>query len=227
MTVEVEVSWPANISVITWSRISGSVKRSPASPRAPTQQAEDVAAAAVGVGAAAGDLLVDDPVEDLPRGDHLAPGRARAAQQAQGEVDAEEAERALEVLGRGGALAAVVGVEAEQRPHRDPHRQPAHPGVDVDHGVGAQARRSPPPPRSTIAAVEASTCSRWKAGSMIARARSWYSSSIVSRPSPSSGIRSPKLDSRQWKFSGMADGDVVVGLRAEHEDDLGVEQPHA
>ena len=37
---------------------------------------------------------------------------------------------------------------------------------------------------------------------MIARARSWKSSSTVSRPSPSSGIRSPKLDSRQWKFSG-------------------------
>ncbi len=39
---------------------------------------------------------------------------------------------------------------------------------------------------------------------MIARARSWKSSSVVSKPSPSSGIRSPKLDSRQWKFSGWA-----------------------
>ena len=53
-----------------------------------------------------------------------------------------------------------------------------------------------------IASTEAATCSRWKAGSIVARAWSWYSSSIVSRPSPSSGIRSPKLDSRQWKFSG-------------------------
>ena len=36
--VEVEVSWPANIRVITWSRISRSVNTSPASPRAPTRR---------------------------------------------------------------------------------------------------------------------------------------------------------------------------------------------
>lgn len=101
------------------------------------EQAEDVLAAGVGGGAAAADLLVDDPVEDGARGHQLAPRRARAAQQAEREVDAEEAERRLEVVRRHRALAAVVGVEAEQRPHRDPHRQVAHPGVDVDDGVGA------------------------------------------------------------------------------------------
>ena len=62
------------------------------------EQAEDVLAARVGGGAAAADLLVDDPVEDTAGGDHLAPGRAGAAQQAQGEVDAEVAERLLEFL---------------------------------------------------------------------------------------------------------------------------------
>ena len=172
--VEVEVSWPANIRVITWSRTSRSVKPSPRLVADAEQQAEDVAAGS-GPGSArrAGDLAEDDLVEDRARGDHLAPGRARAAQQAQGEVDPVEAERALEVLGRGGALAGLVGVEPEQRPHRDPHRQVAHPVVDVDDLAGRQARRSPASASATIASTEAATCSRWKAGIMIARARSW------------------------------------------------------
>ena len=47
------------------------------------QEAEDVAALGVGLGAAAGDLAEDDLVEHLARGDQLAPGRAGAAQQPQ------------------------------------------------------------------------------------------------------------------------------------------------
>ena len=71
------------------------------------QEAEDVLALVVRGRAAAVDLAEDDLVEHLPRGDQLAPGRARAAQQAQRVVDPVEAERALEVLGRGGALAGT------------------------------------------------------------------------------------------------------------------------
>ncbi len=137
------------------------------------QEAEDVLALVVGRGAPALDLTEDDLVEHLPRGDQLAPGRAGAAQQAQRVVDPVETERALEVLGRSGALAGFVGVEPEQGAHRDPHRQVAHPVVDVDHRVRAAGCRSPPLPRSTIASTDAVSWRRWKAGIMIARARSW------------------------------------------------------
>ncbi len=43
--------------------------------------------------------------------------------------------------------------------------------------------------------------SPWNAGIRISRARSWYSPSVVRRPSPSSGISSPMLPSRQRKLS--------------------------
>ena len=127
----------------------------------------------VGVGAAAGDLAEDDLVEHLARGDHLAPGRAGAAQQPQREVDPVVAERALEVLGRGGALAGLVGIEPEQRPHRDPHRQVAHPVVDVDDLPPSGSCAIAASASVAIAATAAAICSRWKAGIMIARARSW------------------------------------------------------
>ena len=55
------------------------------------------------------------------------------------EVDAVEAERSLEVLGSSRPLARFVGIEAEQGPHSDPHRQVPHPLVDVDHLAGTQA----------------------------------------------------------------------------------------
>ena len=103
------------------------------------QQAEDVHLAPGRGCPALGDLAVDDLVEHGARAHHLRPGRAGAAQQAQVEVGPVEAERPLEVLGGGGALAGLVGVEPEQRPHRDPHRQPAHPLVDVDDLARPQA----------------------------------------------------------------------------------------
>ena len=145
--VEVEVSWPANISVITWSRTSRSEKPSPASSRTSSSRLSTSSRPESGLCRRCGDLAEDDLVEDLARGEHLAPGRARAAQEAQREVDPVELERALEVLGGGGALAGLVGVEAEQGAHRDPHRQAAHPLVDVDDLAAAAAARSPAPPR--------------------------------------------------------------------------------
>ena len=48
-------------------------------------------------------------------------------------------------------------------------------------------------------AVLAAICSLWKDGSMILRERRWKSPSIVSIPSPSSGISWPKPPSRQRK----------------------------
>ena len=139
----------------------------------PEQEAEHVQPAGVGALPAMGDLVEDDLVEHRPRGEHLAPGRAGAAQEAQREVDPVELERALEVLGGGGALAGLVGVEAEQGAHRDPHRQAAHPLVDVDDLARPAGASIAGPASAIIASTEAPTCSRWKAGIIVARTWSW------------------------------------------------------
>ena len=69
--------------------------------------------------------------------------------------------------------------------------------------------------------IAAFTRSWWKAGSMIRRDCLWKSPSIVSIPSPSSGIRSPKPPSRQRKRSALetsmkwfASGPSMKTLRA-------------
>ena len=62
---------------------------------------------------------------------------------------------------------------------------------------------------------------------MIRRERRWKSPSMVSRPSPSSGIRSPKPPSRQREVVRVGDEDAVVGLRADHEDDARGEHAEA
>ena len=56
------------------------------------------------------------------------------------EVDPVEAERPLELVGGRGAAPAVVRIEAQERPHRDPHRQVARPVVDVHDRAGLQRR---------------------------------------------------------------------------------------
>ena len=60
---------------------------------------------------------------------------------------------------------------------------------------------------------------------MILRDCLWKSPSIVSIPSPSSGIRSPKPPSRQRNVVEGGDEHEVVRLRPEHEDVAGVEDP--
>ena len=121
--VEVEVSWPANISVITWSRISRSVNPSPSSSRAVTSRLR--MSRRPGSGSARRRAISPKTISSRTAREAiiLRQGEPGPAQQPQGEVDPVVAERALEVLGRGGALAGLVGVEPEQRPHRDPHRQ--------------------------------------------------------------------------------------------------------
>ncbi len=203
-----------------------SVKRSPPSPRRFDQEAEDVAAAAVGGGAAAADLLVDDRVEDRPRAHHLPPRRARPAHQADRVVGAVVAERLLEVVGGRGPLARLVRVEAEQRPHRDPHRQPAHPDVDVDHGAGPQGgdrrRRLGLHRRGRgldLLAVEGGQHDR--PGAVVV--------GVVDRQQAVAEQRDQVAEARlaPVELLRVADGDEVVGLRAEHEDRADVEQSQA
>lgn len=190
------------------------------------QETEDVAATGVGRGAAAGDLAEDDLVEDPAGGDELAPGRAGATQQPQPEVDPVVVQGALEVLGRGGALAGLVGVEPEQGPHRDPHRQVAHPLIDVDHLAGPQRRDRLPRldlhriHRGTeLFAVEGRQHDRPGAVVVI----------LVDRQQAVAEQRDQVAEARlaPVEVLRVADGDEVVGLGAEHEDAADVQQAHA
>ena len=203
-----------------------SVNSSPPSPRAPTRRLRMSRRPGSGLGAATGDLAEDDLVEDLAGGDHLAPGRSRAAHQAQVEVDPVVAERALEVLGRGGALAGLVGIEAEQRPHRDPHRQVAHPLVDVDHLADRQGvdrliglDRHRLGRGDDLLAVEGRHHDR--PGPVVVV--------LVDRQQAVAEQRDQVAEARlaPVEVLRVADGDEVVRLRAEHEDDARVQQPQA
>ena len=152
------------------------------------------------------------------RGEHLAPGRAGPAQQAPLEVDPVVAERALEVLGRGGALAGLVGIEAEQRAHRDPHRQVAHPVVDVDDLARPQPRdrrlglgRHRLDRGGDLFAVKGGHHDRPGAVVVV----------VVDRQQAVAEQRDQVAEARlaPVEVLRMGDGDEVVGLRAEHEDD--------
>ena len=90
--------------------------------------------------AAARDLAVDEPVEPAAGVEQAGERRARAAQDLEPVLLAVEGERPLELARGVEAVAARVGVQAEQRAHRDAQRQPARPGVDVDPVAGAPRR---------------------------------------------------------------------------------------
>ena len=187
------------------------------------QQAEHVHPARVRARAAVGDLVEDDLVEHFARGEHLAPGRARAAQEAEREIDPVELEGPLEVLGRGRAFAGLVGVEPEQGAHRDPHRQPPHPLVDVDDLAAAQhldRRRRLVDHRldrgGDLLAVEGGHHRRPGVVVVV----------VVDRQQAVAEQRDQVAEARLAPVEVLRVGDrhVVVGLRPEHEDDLGVEQ---
>ena len=137
------------------------------------QQAEDVQPLVVGVRPAPGDLAEDDLVEDGARAHHPPPGAPRAAHDPHGGVGAVEAEGDLEVVGGVGAVPALIGVESEQGPHGDPHREVAHPLVDVHDLAVAPAGHRPRPPPPPSSRARPGSAREWKAGIMIRRARSW------------------------------------------------------
>ncbi len=191
------------------------------------EQAEDVAAAGVGGGAAAADLLVDDPVEDGARGHQPAPRRAGAAQQAQGEVDAEEAERRLEVVsprrrpcrrrrGRGRAAPASRSASPGCASRRRCRRRCRGAGSASAASASIAHRRGR---GLDLLAVEGGQHDR--PGAVVV--------ALVDRQEAVAEQRDQVAEARlaPMEVLRVADGDEVVGLRAEHEDDLGVEQAHA
>ena len=169
------------------------------------------------------DLGEDDLVEDPPRGQRLAPRRPRPAQEAQREVDPVELERPLEMLGRGRAFARLVGVEPEQGAHRDPHRQPPHPLVDVDDLAAAQhldRRRRLVDHRldrgGDLLAMEGGHHRRPDVVVVV----------LVDRQQAVAEQRDQVAEARLAPVEVLRVGDrhVVVGLGPEHEDDFRVEQ---
>ena len=203
-----------------------SVKPSPASSRTPISRLRMSIFSGSGSARPLDDLAVDDLVEHAARAHHLRPGRAWAAQQAQVEVGSVEAERPLEVLGGGGSLAGLVGIEAEQRPHRDPHRQAAHPLVDVDHLPGR---------KRSIAGVASATIASHRGGDLLAVEGGHHDLAgavvvgVVDRQQAVAKQRDQVAEARlaPVEVLRMGDGDEVVRLRAEHEDDRAVQQADA
>ena len=187
------------------------------------QQAEHVHPARVGVCRRWAISAKTISSSTLPRGEHLAPGRARAAQEAQREIDPVELEGALEVLGRGGAFARLVGVEAEQRAHRDPHRQAPHPLVDVDD----------PAPRASLDRRRRLDDHRLDRGGDLLAVEGGHHRRpgvvvvvVVDRQQAVAEQRDQVAEARlaPVEVLGMGDRDVVIRLGPEHEDDLRVEQ---
>ena len=181
----------------------------------------------VGVGPAAGDLAEDDLVEHRARGDHLAPGRARArAAGAAGSRSRRSRARARSARprrrpcrprrGRGRAAPASRSASpgcASSRRRRRPRR-----------GAGARspARPRPPSPRPSavdLLAVEGGHHDRPGAVVVV----------VVDRQQAVAEQRDQVAEARlaPVEVLRVGDGDEVVGLRPEHEDDLGVEQAQA
>jgi hypothetical protein len=188
------------------------------------QQREDVLAT-LARAPAAGDLVVDQRVEAPARLLQLRPRRARAAHDLQEVVARPEPERVLEVDGRiGFPRARPVGVEPEQRPHGDAQREVARPGVEVEAGAVSprlerpadlvahrvQGRRDP-------LAVERGQHDPPRAAVEVA----------VDREQPVAEQRHQvaHVPVAPGEVVGVRDGDVVVGLGPEHEDDVAVEDP--
>ena len=94
--------------------------------------------------ATARDLAEDQPVEPAARVEQAGERGARPAQDLEPVLLAVEGERALELARGVEAVAPRVGVQPEQRAHRDAQRQPARPGVDVDPVARAPRFDRPP-----------------------------------------------------------------------------------
>ena len=107
------------------------------------QEGEDVLSA-LAARAAAIDLGEDQGVEAPAGGHHPPPRRPGRAQDLVRVVARPEAERLLELLRRvEPARPRPVGVQPEERAHRDPQRQLAREAVEVERRVGPDAIERP------------------------------------------------------------------------------------
>ena len=187
------------------------------------QEAQDVERLVGRRRPAAADLVEQDLVQDLAGAMHPGPRRARSAKEPVDVVDPVVGERALEVMGGGFASAAVVRVEAQESPHRDPHRQVPRPFVDV-HGLA----RTPSGERGSRLLEHHLD----RSGDVLAVERGHHDPpgavvvSAVDRQQAVAEEGDQVAEARlaPVELLGMLDGDVGVRLRAEHEHGLRVEE---
>ena len=200
--VAVVVSWPAKSSVSTWSRTSPS-DSAPSSSRGVEQHGDDVAAL---VGAPRG--AISWSRGQPPRARSIRATGARPAQRLHEQSRPVVAEARLPLLGRVGDLVGDRGRCRAARAWRS-----AAPGRGSSRR-GRPRVRSPRLERSRGLLDHRvdgrGHCSWWKAGSMTP-ARRW-APSIVRRPSPINGIRSPIDPVAPDEILGVRDQHVVVGL---------------
>ena len=137
------------------------------------QQAEHVEPAGVGLCAALGDLGEDDLVEHLPA------RRASCARASRGRAGsaARSRSRRTRARARSARRPRRLCPPRRDRGRAGPASRSASPGP-----ASTRRRRRPRPARrrsiagvasAIIASTEAATCSRWKAGIIVARAWSW------------------------------------------------------
>ncbi len=220
------MSWPANSRVMTWSRISLSERPVPSSSLASTRSPRTSVRSGFGLILRAAISRSTISSSTLRDSRSLRQGVPRPAEHAHPGIRAVPVERPLEVVRRRGARVAVVGVEAEERPHGDPHREVPCPVVDVDDlagpprvkrltGLGhhrldrrldplAVERRHHDPPRSVVVGVV-------DGQEAVAEERDEVAEAALA---PVEVVR-------------VRDRDVVVRLGPEHEDVPHVEEPHA
>ena len=188
------------------------------------QQAEHVLAA-LAAAPPPRDLVEDHAVERAARLLHLRERGARPAQHLKQVVARPEPEPLLEAPGDVDPRAGGVGIEPEQRAHRDPERQPTGPVVDVD-------------PRAVAPTIE-------RAVDLGLHRRERRRDRLVvegGQHDPARAAMELTVDRQQpvaeqrrqvahvalapAEVAGVRDGHVVVGLGADHEHAVAVEDPH-
>ena len=223
--VEVVVSWPANSSVITSSRICRSLRRLPSSSSASSSRLR-MSVAAPPRRAPLGDLGVDQRVEPARRRLHPPPRRAPPAEDAQQVVAGVEGERLLEQPRR---------VDRARRAGRRGRGRTARASPRAARGA-ASRRRGPPRARLRAAASAASVSSTITStesrdvlaveGRQHDPARAAVEVAVDrQQPVAHQADQVAEVPFAPEEVGGVRDRDVVVGLRPEHEHDVAVEQP--
>ncbi len=156
---------------------------------------------------------------------HPSPRRALAAEHSQQVVAGVERERLLE---QGGgvdrARLRAVGIEPEQRAHRDPHREVARPVVEVH--VGARLELLDRPLGLLVDRLD-------RVGDVLAVEGGQHDAAgaavevAVDRQQPVAHQPDQVAEApfAPLEVGGVRDEDVVVRRRPEHEDDVAVQQP--
>ena len=187
------------------------------------QQGEQVLAA-LARGAAAFDLGVDHAVDPPAGALHHRPGGARAAERLEEVVAPVEAERPLELAGQVHVADGAVRVQAEEGAQRDAQGQLAGPALDVD------AVPRPPGGEGAIGLLHHRRGRGREVLAMEGGQDDAPGPAVVGAVDGQQAVAEQRDEVAEGALApaepvGLGDEDGVVGLRAEGEDDVGVEDP--